>query len=90
MAKKPTPAAKTITRDDWLTAIEETRAHQADQDPGLVSYYEFAALMGITYGTAMKRLKELVAAGRAVRTTKRTVIANGRCLNVVAFRLKKP
>jgi hypothetical protein len=88
MAKTASPA-KTITRDDWLNAIKEAHAAQADQDPSLLSYYEFADLLGVALGTAVKRLNVLVAAGRAIRTTKRAITPDGRCRTVVAFRLKK-
>ncbi len=82
-------APQAITRDDWLAAIAETSASRADQDPDLLSYAEFQALMKITYGTALRRTRELVAAGRAIKATKRTVTPDGRLRTVVAFRLKK-
>ncbi len=82
-------AAKAITRDDWLKAIAETTADKVEQDPGLLSYYDFAAQMGVAIATARSRLNGLVAAGRAVRTTKRTVTPDGRLRTIVAFRLKK-
>jgi hypothetical protein len=87
MATKP--AQTTITRDDWLTAIEETHKDQADRDPSLLSYAEFGALMQVCQGTAMRRLNGLVEAGRAIRTTKRMLTPDGRIRSVVAFRLKK-
>ena len=87
MAKTKAPA--TISLDDWQTAMDEARADRADNDPGLLSYYDYAALMQVALGTAVKRLNGLVAAGRAIRTTKRTVTADGRLRTVVAFRLKK-
>ncbi len=84
-------AAKTvtITRDDWLKAIAETTADKAESDPSVLSYYDFAAQMGVAVATARSRLNGLVAAGRAVRTTKRTVTPDGRLRTIVAFRLKK-
>jgi hypothetical protein len=88
MAKTQTPAQ--ITRDDWMAAVAETHASRADDDPSLLTYEEFCALMGVAYGTARKRLADLVTAGRAIRTTKRTLTQDGRCRVVVAFRLKKP
>ena len=82
-------AAKTITRDDWLKAIAETTADKIESDPSVLSYYDFAAQMGVAIATARSRLNGLVEAGRAVRTTKRTVTPDGRLRTVVAFRLKK-
>ncbi len=89
MPKAQAPKPAKITRDDWLSAIAETSESRADQDPSLLSYAEFQVLMNVAYGTALRRLRELVAAGRAVRTTKRMVTQDGRLRTVVAFRLKK-
>ena len=89
MAKTKAPAPVTISREDWLAATAEAQADRADNDPGLLSYYDYATLLQVALGTAVKRLNGLVAAGRAMRTTKRTVTADGRLRTVVAFRLKK-
>ena len=88
-AKTKATAPVTISREDWLTATAEAQAAKADADPGLLSYYDYAALMQVALGTAVKRLNTLVAAGRAIRTTKRTVTHDGRLRTIVAFRLKK-
>lgn len=90
MKKPPAPQPTKITRDDWLAALEETRANEVDRDPSLLSYDEFASLMGIARATAVKRLNELVEAGRAVRSVKRILAPDGRIRAVVAYRLKKP
>lgn len=86
--KAPQPPT-TITREDWLSAIAETTADKVDSDPGLLSYYDFAAQMGVALATARSRLNGLVASGRAIRTTKRMLTPDGRIRTVVAFRLKK-
>lgn len=87
MAK--TKAAVTITRDDWLKAVDEVSASQADADSDLMSYFDFAELAGIAPTTASHRLNALAAAGRAIRTTKRIIAGDGKCRRVVAFRLVK-
>ncbi len=89
MGKTKAPASVTISREDWLAATAEATAAKADDDPGLLSYYEYAALLQVALGTAVKRLNGLVSAGRAIRTTKRMVTSDGRLRTVVAFRLKK-
>jgi hypothetical protein len=89
MAKNKATAPVTISREDWLAATAEAQADRADNDPGLLSYYDYAALMQVSLGTAVKRMNVLAAAGRAIRTTKRTLTPDGRIRTVVAFRLKK-
>lgn len=78
-----------ITRDDWLKALADTTQEQVETDPSIVSYNEFADLLGVAYGTARKRLNGLVKSGRAHRVMKRTLTADGRCRNVIAFKLLK-
>lgn len=79
----------TITRDDWLKAIEETQKAQVDTDPDVMSYYDFAAKMGCVIGTARVKLDALVKAGRAKKVSKMVIAGDGRLRRVVAFRLVK-
>ena len=88
MAKRA-PAPTTITRDDWLAALEEATAGRVDNDPSLLTYMDFAAMFGVAIGTARDRLRMLVSKGLAKRSTKRALTPDGKIRVVVAFRLEK-
>jgi hypothetical protein len=90
MATAAKQAPKTITLDDWISAIAETNATLIDDDPAVLSYAEFQAMMQVAYGTARTRLKALVDSGRATPTKKRALMADGSVRTVLAFRLKQP
>lgn len=81
--------APTITHDDWTKALAEVTRSQVDADPNVLSYFDFAAKVGCSLGTARTKMAALVEAGRAKRTTKRIIAGDGRLRNVVAFRLVK-
>lgn len=79
-----------ITREDWLAALEQAeREAHAVPESDAVSVKEFAAMMGIHRLTAQLRLDQLVATGRAQKTTKRVRRASGVPITVPAYRLLK-
>jgi len=57
-----------ITRDEWLKALGDLAPKPAD--PDAVTVREFATMLGIGRQAAEARLRALVAAGKATRTTK--------------------
>ena len=78
-----------ITRDDWLQALEESGVKIVD-DRDAVTVLEFAELVGgLSHSGAMRRLRALEEAGRAVKTTKWSSRAGRRSLST-AFRLVTP
>jgi hypothetical protein len=77
-----------ITRDDWLTAMREAQGQApAPDDPSVLTVQEFAALMGICRATAEKRMRALVASGKATHTTKPARRLNGVVSAISAYRL---
>ena len=77
----------TITRDDWLNAIREAGIDDPVGDPDAVTAGEFAAMFGIDRNAAMRRLVQLVEAGKATRTTKRMTDVLGRSVSYPAYKL---
>lgn len=61
----------TITRDEWLKALEEAGVNALSDDQGALTVAEFAAMFGICRTAAVRRLEHLCAAGKATRTQKR-------------------
>jgi hypothetical protein len=78
-----------ITRDEWLSALNEAGYHDEKHDPDAVTAPEFAALFGISRRAAECRLKRLVEIGQATRTFKRTTRMDGKPLTLPAYRLVK-
>lgn len=76
-----------ITRDDWLRALNEAGIAAAEDDQGAITVAEYMALVGVQYDTARRQLRGLVTAGKATQTFKRTRGADGRSLSLKAFRL---
>lgn len=74
-----------ISRDEWLKALGDSIT---PNDPDSLTTAEFAAMVGIGRTLAVKKLAQLVAEGKAVRTSK--IIRSGqwatRCL---AYKLVK-
>jgi hypothetical protein len=55
-----------ITHDDWTAALTEiTGTVYALDDPTICTARELGVLWGCTLGTATRRVKKLIAAGRA-------------------------
>lgn len=76
-----------ITRDEWLKAMGEAAA---PADPDALSTAEIAKMFGIPITAASRRLRELVADGKAVRSVKLTAMVNGHSKRVPAYKLVKP
>lgn len=76
----------TITRDDWLRALEESGLPLAD-DQSALTLYEVMAMLDVNRSTAQHRVDRLVDAGRAVKTWKRCPRADGRMQQMRAYRL---
>lgn len=65
-------SAPTINRDEWLAALKDAGVPaDIEDDQSAVTSSEFGQMLGISHATAHRRLKALVEAGKAVRTTKR-------------------
>ena len=77
-----------ITRDEWLKAMDEAGMGVA-HDPDAITIDEFAALVQLGRAAASRRLELLVASGRATRTQRRGTASNGRTQYLVAYRLKR-
>jgi len=76
----------TITRDEWLKACHDVGFRAAEDDQSAVTVTEFAEMVNVGEQVAMRRLRQLVEAGRAVETRKRTLTHN-RMVSRIAFRL---
>ena len=74
-----------ITRDAWLTALNEVSG--VDADPSSLTMREFAELLGITHGPAKRQMALLVQAGRATKTLKRIRRGDGQVVAVTSYRL---
>lgn len=79
-----------ISREEWLTALNEAGFKDDEHDPESITVPEFAALMGMTRITAERRLKALVTVGKAKKAYKRVVRANGAPQTLPSYRLVKP
>jgi DNA-binding IclR family transcriptional regulator len=75
-----------INRDDWLEALGHSIA---PPDPDAVTVAEFAAMFGLALATASRRLKALVAEGKAQQTYKIVPRMGGVGYRSPAFRLVK-
>lgn len=79
-----------ITREDWLHALDEAGVKPVD-DRDATTIAEFAELTGLTIWMAAYRLRKFVAAGKAIRTSKRGPDSFGRIKQLAAYRLiEKP
>lgn len=75
-----------ITRDEWLQALG-TAAQPTD--PDALTTTEIAAMFGIARSAAERRIKDLVAQGKAIRTVKLAPMINGHSKRVTAYKLVK-
>ena len=78
-----------ITRDDWLTALNEAGYTVDVDDQSAVTIGEFAEMFQVTTSTAQSRLDALVKAGKATVTQKWGTTSYGRRVQYKAFRLVK-
>lgn len=77
-----------ITRDEWLSALNEA-VQPPEQDPSVLTASEIGALMGFRKPAALRHADRLVRTGRAQRATKVIQISNGQLRVVPAYRLLK-
>jgi hypothetical protein len=85
--KSDVPSTSGINRDEWLKALTEAGLEVHEDDQSAISIQEFADLFRVHYYTASRRLNQLVAKGKAVKTRKHTRGADGRRMSMVAYRL---
>lgn len=76
----------TITRDEWLKALEDVGVSDED-DQGALTVAEFMEMFGVPRFTAERRLRHLAATGKATRTRKRGRTPDGRSFSFIAYRL---
>jgi hypothetical protein len=76
-----------ITRDEWLSALQEADLAPPDDDPRAVTIAEFQQMFGLKRCAATRTLQELEKAGKAKRTNKMSVTPAGRRIYYVAYRL---
>jgi len=72
-------------KDVWLKALADI-GEEERHDPDAIAVHEFMALFDVTRSTAERRLRALVAAGKATETRKVGRKA-GRRVAYVAYRL---
>lgn len=91
MRKPQTPPSATAgpSREAWLKALQDIqRAPLLANDPAAVTAMEFGHMLGISPGHASKRLRELVHAGKAERTSKWIMRDGNSPTKIPAYRLK--
>jgi len=76
-----------ISRDEWLHALQEANIDLCIHDPDSITTGEFGEMLNIDRSAAARRLKLLVKAGRATRTTKRVQGSDGRTVTLPAYKL---
>lgn len=83
----PKKSNATITRDEWLRALNEATGLDSTDDQSALTQTEYAHLMGVTVSTAHGQLAALVRAGKATRTKKWAISSYGRRLQYIAYKL---
>ena len=77
-----------ITRDDWLAALADATAPPPD-DPDLLTVRELGEVLGLSREQTSRKVRILVAAGKAEQGHKLLRMADGRVVKVPAYRLLK-
>lgn len=77
-----------ISRDDWLAALEAAQAEPPTNDPAVMTISELRVLFDRGRSTTEDIVKRLVATGKAARTVK-YIRVNGAWRRVPAYRLVK-
>lgn len=86
MESGPQPGG--INRDDWLSALRE--ADHADcPESDALTIAELGEILGAQRLATTNRVKRMIAAGTAVKTTKRIRRGDGAVITVTAYRLVK-
>jgi len=75
-----------ITRDEWLKALKDVG--QDDDDQSALTVTEFRTMLNLKRNKAQSLLDALVAAKKAVRTTKRVADSQGRRQLLTAYKLQ--
>ncbi len=78
-----------ISRDEWLKALNEAGYQDGQDDPTAITVPEFAQMLGVNRQAAIRRLNTLVATGKATRTRKWSRYTDGRSVLMLAFKLAK-
>lgn len=79
-----------ITRDEWLKVLTEAGLDAPTDDPEALTVNDFMVLTGLNLATASRRLKTLVAAGKAEVVRVRRLSPHGaRQITYQAYRLLK-
>ena len=73
-----------ISRDAWIAALGNAIQ---PVDPDALSLSEIAEQFGVCRQTAERRIRQLVKAGRAVRTWKQITMTSGHPRRVPAYKL---
>lgn len=76
----------TITRDDWLKALDDAGI-TGENDESALTVNEYAEMMGVSRCTAFSQLQRLVRLGKAAKTYKMGTTSYGRNIRYIAFRL---
>ena len=76
-----------ISRDEWLRALADVGFIEGENDEHAVTVAEFGQLIGLERTAATKRLRALVAAGKATETYKRVQAQSGQVVRCRAYRL---
>lgn len=82
-------SAPSISRAEWLKALEAAQADGRKSDPDLLTLHDYAEMVGVSLGTARTHLRLLIKKGMAAQAMKMAQRADGRWQNVPAYRLKK-
>jgi hypothetical protein len=78
-----------ITRDEWLSALQEASTVLPEQDPDLMTARELGELLKCSVGTAKRKAVRLIEVGKAERSTKLIRMPDGSLRSVPAYRLRK-
>lgn len=75
-----------IRKDEWLKALSEA-GMSLESDDSALTVQEFAAMIGLSWHSAQRRLSKLAARGLAIRTRKVVHSSYGRRQVITAYRL---
>lgn len=86
--KKPKVEPSGIRLDEWLKAVDAANAERVVPSKA-VTIQEFADMLGCGRGSAMYKMKRLVASGRATQTKKTLMRTSGIVYTATAYLLAK-
>ena len=76
-----------INRDEWLAAVKDAEATPLPES-GALTLQEVAAIIGLKRQAAELRVKLMLQAGTATKTTKQIRRTDGHIVTVTAYRLE--